>query len=209
MKILKRILLGLLGLIALLLLIGLFVKKEYTVEREVTINKPSQEVFNYLRLLKNQDNFSKWAKMDPGMKKTYTGTDGTVGFVSAWESDRDSVGAGEQEIKAIEEGKRIDYELRFKEPFESTASASMSTEATGENQTRVKWSFKGSMPYPMNLMLLFMNMDKMLGNDLSTGLNNLKGIMEQMPSAPAPADPVSAQDSTAADSANKAAAGKP
>ena len=30
----------------------------------------------------------------------------------------------------------------------------------------------------MNLMLLFMNMDKMVGNDLATGLSNLKKIME-------------------------------
>ena len=51
--------------------------------------------------------------MDPDMKKTYRGTDGTVGFVSAWDSEKDDVGKGEQEIIKITDGERIDYELRF------------------------------------------------------------------------------------------------
>jgi hypothetical protein len=34
------------------------------------------------------------------------------------------------------------------------------------------------MKYPMNLMLLFMNMEKMVGNDLGNGLKNLKTILE-------------------------------
>jgi len=55
----------------------------------------------------------------------------------------------------------------------------MSTEAVGGNQTKVKWGFNGKMPYPMNLMLLVMNMDKMLGDQLQTGLNNLKTILEK------------------------------
>jgi hypothetical protein len=35
------------------------------------------------------------------------------------------------------------------------------------------------MPYPMNIMLVFMNMDEILGKDLETGLNNLKGVLEK------------------------------
>lgn len=179
MKIVKKILLGIIGIIVLLLIIALFVKKEYGVEREITINKPKQEVFDYLKMLKNQDNFSVWAKRDPNMKKEYRGTDGTVGFVSAWDSENKHVGKGEQEIKNITEGERLDFELRFLKPFEATDNAFMTTEALSDNQTKVKWGFNGKMAYPMNLMLLFMNMDEMLGKDLQEGLNNLKAILEQ------------------------------
>jgi hypothetical protein len=35
------------------------------------------------------------------------------------------------------------------------------------------------MKYPMNLMLLFFNMDEMLGKDLNTGLTDLKTILEK------------------------------
>lgn len=179
MKIFKKILIALVIIIAIPLLVALFVKKDYAVEREVAINQPKEVVFGYIKYLKNQDNFSKWATMDPDMKKTYRGTDGTVGFVSAWESQKDDVGTGEQEITKITEGERIDYELRFIKPFESTEKAYMITEALGDNQTNVKWGFSGRMDYPMNLMLLFMNFEEMIGNDFETGLNSLKGELEK------------------------------
>jgi uncharacterized membrane protein len=179
MKILKKILAILAIIIVALLIVALFAKKDYAVEKEVVINKPNQEVFDYIKLLKNQNNYSKWATMDANMKKEFRGTDGTVGFVSSWDSDVKDVGKGEQEIKKITEGKRIDYELRFIKPFESTEQTYMATEALSENQTKVKWGFSGRMNYPMNLMLLFMNMEKMVGDDLQTGLNNLKNILEK------------------------------
>lgn len=178
MKIILRILLVLVSLIALILIVALFLKKEYAVEREITVDKPKTEVFEYVKFLKNQDNYSKWATMDPAMKKEFRGTDGTVGFVSAWDSEQDDVGKGEQEIMKITDGERIDYELRFFEPFETTDNAYMTTEAVNDSTTMVKWGFNGKMKYPMNLMLLFMDMEDMLGGDLEQGLANLKGVLE-------------------------------
>lgn len=179
MRILKRIFIVLLVLIAIPLIVALFVKKDYAVEKEIVINRPKQEVFDYVKMLRNQNNYSIWAMKDPAMKKTYTGTDGTPGFISAWESENKEVGAGEQEILKVTEGERVDFKLRFKEPFEAQDDAYMITEAAGEGQTLVKWGFKGAFPYPMNLMSLFVNMDKAVGNDLATGLTNLKSLMEQ------------------------------
>jgi hypothetical protein len=167
------------GIIALLLLIALFIKKEYSVEREIVIKQPKKIVFDYIRLLKNQDSFSKWATMDPDMKKEYSGTDGTVGFVSSWVSQSKQVGKGEQTIKKINEGESIDYDLHFIKPFDAKSNASMATEFISDNQTRVKWSFSSRMKYPMNIMLLTMNMEKMLGGDLLTGLKNLKSVLEK------------------------------
>jgi hypothetical protein len=177
MRILKRILVILIILVIVLLVAALFIDKDYAIVREVTINKPKTEVYNYIRYLKNQNEYSKWARMDPNMKKEFRGTDGTVGFVSAWEGNKD-VGKGEQEIKKISEGDRIDYEIRFKKPFESTAQSFMSTEEAPGNQTKVKWGFSGHMPYPMNLMRIF-GMEKAVGNDLQTGLDNLKALQEK------------------------------
>ena len=122
MKTLKRVLIAIAILIAIPLILALFVKKEYTVEREVTINKPNRDVFNYVRYLKNQDNYNKWVQMDPNMKRQFRGKDGEVGFVYAWDGN-DKAGKGEQEIKNINEGERIDVEIRFVKPFESVATA--------------------------------------------------------------------------------------
>jgi uncharacterized protein YndB with AHSA1/START domain len=178
MKILKTILIVIVAIVALVLIVAAVADSEYKVVREVTIDVPRAEVFDYVKYLKNQDYYSVWATMDANMEKTYTGTDGTVGFVSAWDSDNKDVGKGEQEIIGIDPGSRIDYELRFYEPFEQTDYAYMTTEAIGSDATLVKWGFSGKMKYPMNLMLLFMDMDEMLGPDLELGLLNLKTNLE-------------------------------
>jgi len=178
MKTLKWILIVVASAIALGLVVALFVKSDYAVEKQIVINKPANEVYNYVVLLKNQNNYSKWANSDPAMEKTFRGVDGTVGFVSAWKSKDKNVGAGEQEIIRIEPGKRIDYELRFKEPMEDTNMAHMTIESIGTNKTLVKWGFDGKMPYPTNIMLLFLDFDKMIGGDFEFGLNKLKAILE-------------------------------
>jgi hypothetical protein len=179
MKIVKRILIIIGIIIAVPLIAALFVKKEYAVVRDITINKPKQEVFNYIKYLKNQDYYSKWNQMDPNMKKEYKGEDGTVGFIYSWDSQLDSVGKGDQEIKKITEGERVDFEIRFHKPFESTDNAYMTTTAVDSTSTKVQWGFEGKMPYPMNLMCVFVSMDEMLGKDLEKGLSNLKGVLEK------------------------------
>jgi hypothetical protein len=179
MKILMGIIIAIAGIIALLLVLGVFIRRDYTVAREVVINKPKSEVFDYLRLLKNQNKFSVWSSLDTNMKTEYRGTDGTQGFISAWDSDNKNVGKGEQEILKIVDGERIDYELRFLKPFKSTSWAYITTASINDTKTLVHWEFNGKMKYPSNIMLLFMNMEKMVGNDLDKGLQNLKSNLEK------------------------------
>ncbi len=179
MKILKRVLILLAILIAIPLIAALFIKKEFSVVEAVVVNKPKQEVFNYIKSLKNQEQFSKWASMDPDMKRGYRGVDGQVGSVATWDSQMDDVGAGEQEVTGIKNGERIDFELRFFRPFESTETGYMTTESVGPNQTKVKWGFNGHMDYPMNLMIPLMGIEKSISDDLGIGLKNLKEIMNR------------------------------
>jgi len=175
MAVVKVILIILAIVIVVTLVIAMFIKNEYTIQREITINKPKQHVFDYIKHLKNQDNYNKWVQTDPNMKKDFRGTDGTVGFVYAWNGNK-KAGEGEEEITGIKEGERLDVEVRFKRPFESTAKTPFTTEAVSSNQTKVKWGMEGKSKYPMNFMNLFM--DGMLGKDIETSLATLKGILE-------------------------------
>lgn len=177
MKIFKIILIVIAVLIAIPLITALFVKRDYGVERSIVINKPSQEVFDFVKLLENQNRYSKWAGLDPNMESSFRGVDGTVGFISAWKGNSD-VGEGEQEITGIDEGYRIDSQLRFIKPFKSQSDAYMITENLGEGQTLVKWGFNGRMNYPMNLFLLFVDMDESIGADYDFGLQKLKSLLE-------------------------------
>ncbi|MGP9799596.1 SRPBCC family protein [Rheinheimera sp. NSM] len=175
---LKKVLVVVVALLAIPLLAALFVKQDYQVEARVQINQPVMLVFDYVRFVSNQQNFSVWAALDPNMQTASRGVDGTVGFVSSWHSENPDVGTGEQEIIAITEGQRIELELRFYEPFTAVSPAYMQTEAINDNQTLVRWGFAGHMPYPMNLMLLFIDVESMIADDLQQGLDNLKLILE-------------------------------
>ncbi|MEO8647560.1 MAG: SRPBCC family protein, partial [Acidobacteriota bacterium] len=141
------------------------------------------EVFQYLKHLKNQNSWGPWYKKDPTMVHEFRGTDGSPGFVSSWNSTNDEVGEGEQEIKKITEGERIDTELRFKRPFESKSDAYLITEAAGDRQTHVRWGFTGDMPRPLNLMALVYDLDKEVGKDFESGLSTLKTTLESRPAS--------------------------
>ena len=177
MNIIITILFVLVGIIALLLIITLFMKKEHYVNREIIINAPRQKVFDFLKLLKNQDQFNKWATADKkNRKEEFKGTDGTVGFIYCWSGDK-SAGQGEKEIKNIIEGKRIETEIRFVKPMRVTASVIMETEPLSDTQTKVYLINAGTMKYPMNIFIPIA--EKRFPRDMDESLAILKNIFEK------------------------------
>jgi hypothetical protein len=177
MGIFITILLVIAGIIALLLLIAAFTKKDFTLEKQVVINRSKQDVFNYLKLIRNQEHYSVWVMKDPNVKIVYTGTDRMVGFTSSWVSDDKNVGIGEQEIIKMNDGESMEVEIRFKKPFVATNYARTSVTAAGDSQTKVSNLFYGKSKFPMNLMNLMM--DKMVGGDMQTNLENMKNNLEK------------------------------
>ncbi|MCW7468745.1 SRPBCC family protein [Leptospira kanakyensis] len=176
----KKISIGIIGLIAIPLIVALFLPTGYQVERTIDIAKPASDVFDYIRMLKNQDQYSVWAKKDPSMKKIYTGVDGSVGFISRWESMDNEVGTGEQEIKMINvDALEMQTELRFIEPMEATEKSYMKVSSLDQKKSKVIWGFEGSIPYPSNLICLFMNFEELIGKDFEEGLSNLKVVLEK------------------------------
>ncbi|MBK8089918.1 MAG: SRPBCC family protein [Chitinophagaceae bacterium] len=177
MKILSYILFLIVGIIALILLIALFVKKEFRLEKQVIIQKPKQEVFDYLKMIRNQEHYSVWVMRDPKINIVYTGTDGTVGFISSWSSDDKNVGVGAQEIMELKEGESMKVEIRFKKPFEGTNYATTTVSAVDGGNTKVSTVFTGKSKYPMNIMNPFMN--KLVGKDMEQNFENLKANLEK------------------------------
>lgn len=169
------VLLSIFGLIALILLAGLFMKKVHYVKREIILNAPCDKVFEFLRFLKNQEQFNKWAKTDPDRKITTHGTDGSVGYVYAWSGNKDA-GRGAKEIKGIIEGRRIETEIRFEKPMKVAASVIMETEALGDRQTKVSFINTGTLKYPLNLMIPMA--EKNFAKDLDSSLATLKSLLE-------------------------------
>jgi hypothetical protein len=174
------ILLVVAGIIALLLIIGLFMTRKHYVKREIIINAPSQKVFDYVKLLKNQDTFNKHAMVAPDRNRDFKGTDGTVGYVYSWSGDKNA-GVGEKEIINIIEGRSVETEIRFVKPMAAIASVIMETESLSENQTKVSWSNAGTLSYPINIMIPIM--EKSVAKDMDISLSTLKDILENNHSA--------------------------
>jgi uncharacterized protein YndB with AHSA1/START domain len=177
MSILITILLIIAGIVAIILLMALFIKKDFAIAKEIIINQSKATVFNYLKLIRNQEQYSVWVMKDPNIKIVYTGTDGTPGFTSSWTSEDKNVGIGEQEIKKITEGQSMEVEIRFKKPFEATNYANNTLTAINDHQTKLVLSFTGRQKFPLNVMNLFM--DKLIGKDMQQNLLNMKTNLEK------------------------------
>ena len=163
------------GIVLLVLLIAMISRKEYDIRREIIIDAPQQKVYDYLRHLKNQDNFNKWVMADPGMKREFHGIDGTAGFVYAWDGKKG--GAGEQEIKNLVQDEKIETEVRFIRPFKAIAYADYIIRPLSATQTAVVWTNRNRMQYPLNSMITVI--EKMLARDMDSSLATLKRILEK------------------------------
>ena len=178
MKTLKKLGIGILIVIAIPLIVALFVPKDFTYEKSIKINAPIDSVWIYTSSLSGLDKWSPWNDYDPAMKKVWTGVDGTVGAKQSWESDVENVGVGSQTIVNIQAPNLFETDLHFIKPFESKSNAYVKL-VDDNGVTDATWGFSGSMPYPFNLMNLFMDMEKDMGKDWDNGLAKLKKLAEE------------------------------
>ena len=162
-------------LIVVVLVAGLIAPKKYHLEREITINAPREKVWPQVSSLPNTHKWNPWVEQDPNIKVSFEGQEGTVGSGYKWESEK--VGTGHQTITKLEQPGRVESHIHFIKPFEGEADVFIDLKEAG-NATKVTWGFSTEYSYPMNAMLLVMNMDKMMGEAYDKGLANLKRISE-------------------------------
>ena len=181
MKMILKILVFAIAIVSVAAVIAIFTKDKYTLARQVVINVPKQQVFDYVKLNSNQKSYSKWLSIDPQTKISFKGApDGQPGAILVFESNDKKAGTGEWETKRVIDGDWVEFELRFLSPFKFTANGFMTTDAVAPGQTRVTWVYNGGMNWPMNFMLLFVDMDSLVGNDIQISLENLKNRLENV-----------------------------
>ena len=147
------------------------------VERTVTINAPAVEIFPLINDLHQWQSWSPWEKKDPAMKRTYSGPPSGKGAGYEWEGNS-QVGSGRMEVTESTAPSKITMQLHFIKPFEGHDVGEFTLKPNG-NSTTVTWSMTGPNRYLGKVMSIFVNMDKMIGNDFQDGLNNLKAIAER------------------------------
>jgi Polyketide cyclase / dehydrase and lipid transport len=148
----------------------------YHVERSTTIAAAPEKISPLLDNFHNWDQWSPWAKLDPNMRVSYSGPPAGPGAVYQWEGNS-KVGKGRMEILSAEP-LLTSIKLDFLSPFESHNRTNFVLEPQGQ-ATRVTWTMDGPNTFMSKLMSVFVSMDKMVGKDFDTGLNQLKSAAEK------------------------------
>jgi hypothetical protein len=172
----KKILLVLVAIVAVILIAGAFQSNTYRVERSLTIAAPAAELFPHINDLHQSQAWSPWAKLDPNAKMTFDGPASGVGASNAWVGNS-QVGEGRQTIIASTPNELVRLKLEFFKPMAGVATSEFDLKPAGAGTT-VIWSMSGDKNYLSKVMCMFLSMDKMIGGDFEKGLANLKALAE-------------------------------
>ncbi len=150
---------------------------DFRVERQTSIKAAPDKIFPYINDFHQWAAWSPWEKLDPSMKRTFSGPASGKGTVYGWEGTG-KVGAGRMEILDAPAPGKVVIKLDFIKPFEGHNTTEFTLQAQGD-ATQVTWLMFGPAPFISKLMGIFFNMDKMIGGDFETGLANLKTAAEK------------------------------
>lgn len=174
---LKKTAIAVVVLIALVLFVAALQPNSYRVQRSATIKAAPEKIMPLISDFHNWTIWSPWEKLDPAMKRNFSGAAREQGAVYAWEGN-DKVGAGRMEIVALAAPTRARIKLDFLKPFESHNTTEFLLTPQGE-QTVVTWTMSGPASFVTKLMGLVTSMDSVIGQDFETGLANMKAAAEQ------------------------------
>ncbi len=149
----------------------------FQVERSTDINTAPKRIFAQIDDLHKWISWSPWEKIDPNMKRTYSGANSGKGAVYEWDGN-DQVGKGRMEIIESSPSSKITIKLDFIKPFEGHNIAEFALKPKAES-TYVTWSMYGPNPYIGKVLRLFLNCDSMIGKSFEEGLANLKAVAEK------------------------------
>jgi len=174
---LKNIAIAVVVLVAAVLLFAATRPDNFSVERTASIKAPPEKIFPLITDLHSWGSWSPWEKMDPAMKRTYSGAASGKGAVYAWEGNS-KVGEGRMEITDVSPPSEVTIKLDFVKPFEGHNIAEFTLEPKGDS-TNVTWTMYGPTAYVAKVIGIFVSMDSMIGKEFETGLANLKTVAEK------------------------------
>lgn len=148
----------------------------FRVQRTVSIQAPPEKIYPLVSDFHQWASWSPYEKLDPGMKKTYSGPARGAGAVYEW-AGNDKAGAGRMEIVDAAAPSAVKIKIDFFKPFEGHNLVDFTMRPQG-GATSVTWAMHGPQTFVTKVMTIFVSMDKMLGKEFESGLNNIKAIAE-------------------------------
>jgi hypothetical protein len=164
-------------LIAVTLIYAATKPDSFRIERSTTIKAAPEKIFALINEFKQWEVWSPWEKIDPALKRTYSGAASGVGAIYEWSGNKD-IGQGRMEIVESAPSAKVSLKLDFATPFEAHNRVDFTLAQQGDTTT-VTQAMYGPSPYMSKLMTLFFSMDKMVGDKYEAGLANIKAIAEK------------------------------
>ena len=158
-------------LLALFLILGIVMSKEFKVEKNTTIPASSSTVYNILNDISLQGKWNPWLTEDKSMKVNYS--ENTIGKGAAYTYTSDDFGNGSEVITNSIPNKQVDLEIAF----EGGDPAKVQYLITPmKNESELTWIFSGKMSYPMNVFNPIMKWQ--IGKSMKKGLSNITQLAE-------------------------------
>lgn len=161
------------GLVVIFFVVGMFLPKEFTVERSTTIEAPVDIVFTHVADLSQNEAWMPWNKDDPTMKLTMGDKTMGEGAWYSWTSEKQ--GDGKLTVVEVEENKHIVNDIDFGRGSPGKGIWDFEEVDSG---TKVTWKMEGNAA---NVMERYFGMmaDSMAGPMFESGLASLKQIAEE------------------------------
>ena len=175
MKIVKRILIGLVVVIAGIFIVAATRPNTYTVERSLKINAAPEKIFPYLISFKKGLEWSAWDKVEKDVKRTFTGPESGLGAVYEFEGKKS--GHGKLSIKSLVQNEQVKIDLTFYKPMQGSNDVTYSLKKDG-SETVLKYHMTGPAPIFARIIWLFADMDKFMGDKFNESMQSLKAIVE-------------------------------
>jgi effector-binding domain-containing protein/uncharacterized membrane protein len=176
MKTLRKILLWILAIIAILVIIAYLLPRTYKVERSVYIKADKMLVYDLCCNMSKWHIWTAWTKeMDSTVTYEFSGQDCQAGAVMKWTGK--IMGVGEVTITDLQPGQLIAYDLAF-DGGKYTSKGEMIFEDAVDS-LKVTWNDKGDLGYNPFARYMGLFMDKMMGPDFQKGLDKLKVVSEE------------------------------
>ena len=149
----------------------------FHIQRATEIAAPPDMIFPLIENFHEWEAWSPWEKIDPALRRSYSGAASGVGAVYAWQGNR-NIGEGRMEIVGATRPSNLTIQIDFLAPFRARNTIDFVLERRS-GATRVTQAMHGPCDYRGKLMGLFFNMEKMVGQKYDEGLANLKTLAER------------------------------
>jgi hypothetical protein len=169
------ILLGLAAVIGAFVVVVLMQPADFRVSRTATIAAAPEVVFAQVNDFHNWQKWSPWAKLDPAAKNSFEGPESGNGAIFRWEGNSE-VGKGSTTITESVPNERVRMKLEFIEPFAGTSDVEFTLKPAGE-ETELTWNMASKNDFLGKVMGLFMDCEKMCGDQFEQGLANLNELV--------------------------------